>query len=143
MNFRQMLGRHAGVNTAAVAACVAAALVLTGCGAGNGAATAKSDAVTLTMWHYFTDRKDVMQKLADTYKKQTGVSVKMVLISSGDTLGQKFQAAAQANTLPDISAGWTGVGDKLAPYAKQGQVMNLAGQLDGADWSKNLTTSEI
>lgn len=149
MNFRQMMARRTGVSTAAVAAGVAMALAVAGCGTGTGTGTdtggaaAKSGGVTLTFWHYFTDRKDLLQTLADTYQKQTGVKVKMVLIASGDTLGQKFQAAAQAKTLPDISAGWTGVGDKLAPYAKQGQVMNLTGQLDGAAWSKNLTESEI
>ena len=143
MNFRQILTRRAGVNTAAVALCTGMAMLVAGCGTGTGVAPAKDSAVTLTFWHYFTDRKDLMTELAATYKKQTGVTVKMVLISSGDTLGQKFQAAAQAKTLPDISAGWTGVGDKLAPYAKQGQIMNLAGQLDGPDWSKNLTSAEI
>lgn len=142
MTFRQMTARRAG-RSAAIVACAAVAALVAGCGAGTGAPAAKDSAVTLTFWHYFTDRKDLMTKLADTYEKQTGVKVEMVLISSGDTLGQKFQAAAQAKTLPDISAAWAPVGDKLAPYAKQGQIMNLAGKLDGPEWSKNLTESEI
>ena len=142
MTFRQMTARRAG-RSAAIVACAAVAALVAGCGAGTGAPKAKDSAVTLTFWHYFTDRKDLMTKLADTYQKQTGVKVEMVLISSGDTLGQKFQAAAQAKTLPDISAAWAPVGDKLAPYAKQGQIMNLTGKLDGPEWSKNLTESEI
>jgi len=144
MNFRQMRARRGGMK-AVGAMGVAVALLAAACGTGTGADTgaAKSSGVTVTFWHYFTDRTALMEKLAASYEKQTGVKVKMVLISSGDTLGQKFQAAAQAKTLPDISASWTGVGDKLAPYAKQGIVMNLAGKLDGAEWSKNLTASEI
>jgi ABC-type glycerol-3-phosphate transport system substrate-binding protein len=146
MNFRQIVARHSGVKAAGVLA-VAIAVVVAGCGTGTGSGTdsasAKSSGATLTFWHYFTDRTDLMESLAATYQKQTGVKVKMVLISSGDTLGQKFQAAAQAKTLPDISAAWTGVGDKLAPYAKQGMIMNLKGELDGPEWSKNLTSSEI
>ena len=142
MMFRQRTARRAG-RSAAIVACAAVAALVAGCGAGTGAPAAKDSAVTLTFWHYFTDRKDLMTKLADTYEKQTGVKVEMVLISSGDTLGQKFQAAAQAKTLPDITAAWAPVGDKLAPYAKQGQIMNLAGKLDGPEWSKNLTESEI
>ena len=142
MNFRQMTARRAGVSSAIVA-CAAVVALVAGCGAGTGAPAVKDSAVTLTFWHYFTDRKDLMTKLADSYEKQTGVKVEMVLISSGDTLGQKFQAAAQAKTLPDITAAWAPVGDKLAPYAKQGQIMNLAGKLDGPEWSKNLTESEI
>ena len=141
MNFRQIRSRRVASKTAAIAMFTVSAVLLAGCGAGT--APTKAPGVTLTFWHYFTDRKVVMEQLATTYQKQTGVQVKMILISSGDTLGQKFQAAAQAKTLPDISAAWSGVGDKLAPYAKQGQIMNLTGQLDGPEWSKNLTASEL
>lgn len=98
---------------------------------------------TLVFWHYFTDRADLMDKLAQEYQQQTGVEVQMDLISSGDTLGQKFQAAAQAKTLPDITASWTGIGDKLAPYAKEGLVMNLQDELTTSSWKDNFTTAEI
>jgi ABC-type glycerol-3-phosphate transport system substrate-binding protein len=141
MKFKHMMASRIGV--AAVAVAVATSLLVAAGPAANGMVTAKSSGVKLTFWHYFTDRKGVMEKLAKMYQKQTGVTVKMILISSGDTLGQKFQAAAQAKRLPDMSAAWTGIGDKLAPYAKQGQVMNLSGQLDGPQWSKNLTSAEI
>jgi len=95
------------------------------------------------MWHYFTDRADLMTQLAAEYKQETGVTVNMELISSGDTLGQKFQAAAQANTLPDICAAWTGIGDGLAPYAKEGLIANLSGEMDTAPWSANFTPASI
>jgi ABC-type glycerol-3-phosphate transport system substrate-binding protein len=89
------------------------------------ASTPHKSHITLTFWHYFTDRADLFNTFAAEYKKQTGVTVKME-VYSGDVLGQKFQAAAQAHTLPDISAAWAGVGDETAPYAKEGIIMNLS-----------------
>ncbi|HEX2979424.1 MAG TPA: extracellular solute-binding protein [Anaerolineaceae bacterium] len=80
--------------------------------------------VELVFWHYFTDRADLFEQYAADYEAQTGVKVKMELYS-GDVLGQKFQAAAQAKTLPDISAAWVGIGEETAPYAKEGVIMNL------------------
>jgi ABC-type glycerol-3-phosphate transport system substrate-binding protein len=129
----------------AAAVCAALAAAAAGCGTGTGAGSsgASSGAVTLTFWHYFTDRAALMQKFAAEYQKQTGVKVNMVLISSGDTLGQKFQAAAQAHTLPDITAAWAGVGSDLAPYAKEGLIMNLNGLLNGPVWRKNVTSAEL
>lgn len=97
--------------------------------------------VTLTFWHYFTDRADLLNQLAAQYKKQTGVTVKMELVS-GDVLGQKFQAAAQAHTLPDISAAWTGIGAETAPYAKEGIIMNLSKPM-AAGWGKQFVKAYL
>jgi len=97
------------------------------------AAPAKSN-VTLTFWHYFTDRAPLFEEYAKEYQALTGVTVKMELVS-GDTLGQKFQAAAEAKTLPDIVAAWTGIGDVTAPYAKEGIILNLKPYMD-AGWGK-------
>ena len=96
---------------------------------------------TLTFWHYFADRTDLFQALATEYEAQTGVAVKLELLP-GDVLGQKFQAAAQANTLPDISASWTGIGDALAPYAKAGQIMNLQTAMD-AGWKNSFVKAQL
>lgn len=96
-------------------------------------APAKKD-VTLTFWHYFTDRAQLFEEYAKEYEALTGVKVKMEL-NSGDALGQKFQAAAEAKTLPDISAAWTGIGEGTAPYAKEGVILNLKEYMD-AGWGK-------
>jgi ABC-type glycerol-3-phosphate transport system substrate-binding protein len=96
--------------------------------------TAATSHVTLTFWHYFTDRAALFEQFAREYQQKTGVTVKMELVS-GDVLGQKFQAAAQANTLPDLSAAWAGIGDATAPYAKEGIIMNLTGPMSHG-WSK-------
>lgn len=97
--------------------------------------------VTLTFWHYFTDRAALFNTFAAEYKKQTGVTVKME-VYSGDVLGQKFQAAAQAHTLPDISAAWAGVGDVTAPYAKEGIIMNLSKPM-AKGWSKEFVKAYL
>jgi ABC-type glycerol-3-phosphate transport system substrate-binding protein len=115
----------------------------TGSAGSSAPTTAKSTGVTLTFWHYFTDRAPLFQKLAQEYQQQTGVKVNMELISSGDTLGQKFQAAAQAHTLPDITAAWAGIGDKLAPYAKQGLIADLSPAMQSDGWSKDFSDAEL
>lgn len=122
-------------------------ILLAACGApGSNTSTDTSQGgggsqTTLTFWHYFTDRAALLQQLADQYKQQTGVTVKMQLIP-GDTLGQKFQAAAQAKRLPDIAAAWTGVGEGLAPYAKQGAILNLQPHMSDG-WSNRFYPAHL
>lgn len=108
---------------------VAAALAMTACGVPGGSSTSTkgaqgSKAKTIVFWHYLTDREALLKQFAAQYKKKTGVTVKLSLLPT-DTLQQKFQAAVQAKTLPDLVASWTGAGDGLAPYAKQGVIANL------------------
>lgn len=133
-----MFTRTGRLRSAACAATIALSLALSACGTGGGIpkasgpgdtaaapnAEGKGAGVSLTMWHYWTDREPLMKELAAQYQAETGVEVRMELVP-GDTLGQKFQAAAQAGTLPDISASWTTIGDAVAPYAKEGKILNL------------------
>lgn len=119
---------------------IAVALVLTvaACGGPSSAPSDEAD-TELVFWHYFTDRADLLQQFADEYEAETGVSIDLVLVP-GDTLGQKFQAAAQAGTLPDLSAAWSGVGEETAPYAREGQIANLSEEMaDG--WSDRFDPS--
>jgi len=88
--------------------------------------------VTLTFWHYFTDRAPLMEQLAAAYEAETGVKVKMELLQT-DVLAQKFQASIQSGTAPDLVAAWAGIGDKTADYAKEGYIMNLQSYMD-AGW---------
>lgn len=114
---------------AATTGIVALALAVTGC-SGEPSETPKT---TLTFWHYWTDRADVLQDLATQYLEETGVEVKLELVP-GDAMGQKFQAAAQADKLPDIAASWEPAGEVLSVYANEGQLQNLSA-LDGSeDW---------
>lgn len=123
----------------AVAVLAVAALALTACSGGTGST---DDGETITFWHYFTDRADVLQQLADQYHEETGVTVELELVP-GDALGQKFQAAAQSDTLPDISAGWVGAGEVLAAYANDGSVLNLSELEDSEAWFERFVPSTI
>ena len=67
----------------AVAVLAVAALALTACSGGTGST---DDGETITFWHYFTDRADVLQQLADQYHEETGVTVELELVP-GDALG--------------------------------------------------------
>src|SRR5438045_2762657 len=120
-----MSTRQARVRATAVAAVLATGAMATACGTPGGAAAHHPAAAkTITFWHYLTDREALLQTMADQYKQQTGVTVKLTLLSP-DIEAQKFQAGVQANTLPDLVAAWAGPGDDTAPYAKQGIIYNL------------------
>lgn len=130
-----------GVLAVAAASIAVVALAVTGCSAG-GSANAEKPATTLTFWHYWTDRADVLQKLATQYKKETGVTVKLELVP-GDAIGQKFQAAAQANKLPDLVASWEPAGEVLSVYANEGKIMNLSKLSTTADWMKRFEPATV
>jgi len=121
----------------AAATIAAVALALTGCSLGG-----EKPATTITFWHYWTDRADVLQKLASQYQKETGVTVKLELVP-GDAMGQKFQAAAQANKLPDIAASWQPAGEVLSVYAKEGKIMNLSKLKTTGDWMKRFEPATV
>jgi len=78
----------------------------------------------LTFWHYFADRAQLFEDLAKDYEAKTGVHIELQLLQ-GDVLAQKFQAAAQSGTAPDVCAAWAGPNDRMAELAKQGNVLNL------------------
>lgn len=123
----------------ASAVTVALTVALAACSSGGGTAEAGK---TITFWHYWTDRAQVLEELATQYEEETGVEVKLELVP-GDALGQKFQAAAQADKLPDISAGWVGAGEVLAAYAVEGQVLNLSDLDESAEWFERFEPSTI
>jgi ABC-type glycerol-3-phosphate transport system substrate-binding protein len=118
---RTRRGRIGSVAIVAAAAVLAVGAVAATAG---GNSTHRSSGKTIVFWHYLTDREQLLQQLADQYKKQTGVTVKLSLLSP-DIEAQKFQASVQAHTLPDVVAAWKGPGEDTAPYAKQGIILNL------------------
>ncbi len=90
----------------------------------SGCAGAPEDPNTLTVWHWMTDRHDVLVQLAEQYKVQTGITVDFQLFAPSDVYSQKVIAAAQAHILPDIF----GILDKksvFADFIKSGFVANL------------------
>lgn len=90
--------------------------------------------VTLTYWTYYTDRFPLFEQYGKDYEALTGVKVNFELIP-GDTLGQKFTAASESGTMPDIVSTWVGIGEGTAPFAKEGKILNLTSYMDDG-WGK-------
>src|SRR5207302_7419302 len=86
---RGRLGAIAVATTAIAALAIGAAVAAAG-------VKHRSDGKTIVFWHYLTDREQLLQQLADQYKKETGVTVQLTLLSP-DIEAQKFQAGVQAN----------------------------------------------
>lgn len=100
------------------------------------AKTAKAPETTLVFWHWWTDYQPFFEEIAERYRMETGVKVEFQLISSaGSDYLTKLQAAAQANTLPDL-VGMTDNPELLARYAKADRLMELTRELkaDNMAW---------
>lgn len=81
--------------------------------------------VTLTVWHWWTDKQVQFEKLAAEYERQTGV--KVIFDASSPNQGvyyTKMQAAAIANVLPDM-IGIAGGDEFLARYILAGKIAEL------------------
>src|SRR5437764_12152698 len=94
-SFRSVLPRRAGV-------ILAVALIAFGSGQvpsplHSQHALAKSH-VTLTFWHYFTDRAGLFQQFANQYPKKTGVKANMEFFA-GYNHCTKYQAAAESQAI--------------------------------------------
>ncbi len=109
-------------------------LNLVGCGQAQTPTVSEEKPVTLTYWTYYTDRFPLFEQYGKDYEALTGVKVKFELLPQ-DTLGQKFTAASEAGTLPDIVSTWVGIGEGIAPFAKEGKILNLKPYMD-AGWGK-------
>ncbi len=117
-----------------------AALILTAFGCGQ----AGKSADQIEVWHWMTDRQDVLETLAGKYEEETGIKVKLSLFAPSDAYSQKIIAAAQANVLPDIY----GILDKKAiigSFIKAGYVADLTAEFQANDgaWEKSLFTKAL
>jgi ABC-type glycerol-3-phosphate transport system substrate-binding protein len=107
--------------------------------AAAGCADVKRPSDRVEVWHWMTDRQDVLDELARQYEVQTGIKIKLELFAPSDTYIRKITAAAQGNALPEIY----GVLDKKAIFAsfiKAGLVFDLTPEFtaDGGAWEKSL-----
>ena len=81
----------------AVLLCILLVLPVFGC--------SKKDEVKcpkIIVWHWMSDRIDVLEELAKEYKKATAVDVKYELYAPTPAYTSKIRVAAQASKLPDI-----------------------------------------
>jgi raffinose/stachyose/melibiose transport system substrate-binding protein len=110
----------------------------------TGCSKPPADPNKLLLWHWMTDRDDAFKKLAEEYKKQTGIEVTVQLFAPSDAYSQKVIAAAQANVLPDIY----GVLDKksiFADFIKAGLVSDLTDDFkaDNGAWENSLSPKAL
>ncbi|MGD0335581.1 MAG: extracellular solute-binding protein [Candidatus Omnitrophota bacterium] len=107
--------------------------LLTGCNAKKG-----KRPVTLTVWHWMTDREPVFQELASRYEAKTGVKIDFQLYAPSDAYSQKVRAAAQGENLPDIF-GILGEKRDFASFIKAGHILDLTTYMEAnnAEWKNN------
>jgi ABC-type glycerol-3-phosphate transport system substrate-binding protein len=116
------------------------AIFLIGCSAkpvGKGA-------VTITVWHWMTDRENAFQELARRYQAQTQVKVDFQLYAPSDAYSQKVRAAAQGATLPDIF-GVLGEKRDFASFIKAGHILGLSPYMDAdaGAWRKSFFSQAL
>ncbi len=104
---------------------------LTGCGCGGTKPAGKTPAVTITVWHWMTDREPAFRELAGRYEQKTGIKVNFELYAPSDAYSQKVRAAAHGDNLPDI---FSVLGEKrdFASFIKAGHILNLMPYMDEA-----------
>jgi len=80
--------------------------------------------LTITVWHWMTDREPAFQELAKRYEAKTCIKIDFQLYAPSDAYTQKVRAAAQGENLPDIF----GILDKksdFASFVKAGHILDL------------------
>lgn len=103
---------------------------LAGCGCSGGSKPAgKTHAVTITIWHWMTDRGPALKELARRYEEKTGMKVNFELYAPSDAYSQKVRAAAHGDNLPDIF-GVLGEKRDFASFIKAGHILNLLPYMD-------------
>jgi len=102
-------------------------LAITGCGVKK-----DSSKVTLSVWHWMTDREAALQELAKRYEAKTGVKVNFELYAPSDAYSQKVRAAAQGANLPDVF-GILGEKRDFASFIKAGFILDLTPYMEEND----------
>ena len=113
-------------------------------GFGSGCTTAKNTpkadpSKTIVMWHWLTDKEDVLNDLAREFYEKTGIYVKMEVFAPSEAYNQKIIASAQTNTLPEIY-GILGSKRDFANFVKAGHVLKLDKYMDADNqkWRKRI-----
>lgn len=99
----------------------------------------KTQANSIKVWHWMSDREGAFLELAKIYEKETGVKVNFELYAPSDSYSQKVRAAAQTNTLPDIF-GILGEKRDFASFVKSGYVYDFTEEMDFSNgaWKNKL-----
>ncbi|GIG43823.1 hypothetical protein Dsi01nite_018640 [Dactylosporangium siamense] len=114
----------------ALAVLVTLALGATTAACGGDSDSASSSGKTLTMWTFKQSHVKALQKVAEGFQKETGISVKVEAYGPDDAYVTKVQAAAQTKDLPDLFEVHT-TGDDFA-FGGAGLLTDLAKDVDDA-----------
>ncbi|WP_158290886.1 ABC transporter substrate-binding protein [Kribbella antiqua] len=110
--------------------------VLTGCSKDS---SSGGGSTSLTFMNQSRGQVKALEKLVETYQKQTGV--KVVIDSPGPSnFPAKLQAKSQSGDMPDIYSTLTL--SEMIPYYKAGWALNLEPQLTGA-WKPNFSPTAL
>jgi multiple sugar transport system substrate-binding protein len=104
-----------------------AAATTAACGGDEGDA---SSGKTLVMWTFKQSHVKALQKVADGFAKESGITIKVEAYGPDDVFVTKVQSAAQTNNLPDLLEVHTN-GDDLA-FGAPGLLTDLAKDVDDA-----------
>lgn len=83
-----------------------------------------TDAQSVRIWHWMTDREEAFHALAKQYQEETGVPIRFELYAPSDLYVQKVRAAAQTDGLPDVY-GVLGELKDLASFINADHVLRL------------------
>lgn len=83
----------------------------------------------ITVWHWMSDRENVLLEFARKYESETGIKINFELYAPSDAYTQKIRAAAQTTTLPDIF-GILGEKRDFASFINAGHIYNLTDKMD-------------
>ncbi|MGI5237770.1 ABC transporter substrate-binding protein [Dactylosporangium sp. CA-139066] len=118
----------------ALAVLITLALGASAAACGGGDDKSGGDSKTLTMWTFKQSHVKALQKVADSFAKETGITVKVEAYGPDDAFVTKVQAAAQTKNLPDLLEVHTN-GDDLT-FGGAGLLSDLAKDADDA-WLAN------
>ena len=111
-------------------------ILVAGCAkAPEGAAPTKQ----IVLWHWLTDRGDVLNEFALKYQELSGVKVRCELYAPSDAYSQKIMASGQAKALPDIY-GILGEKRIFAAFIQAGHIADLTLRMEynNSAWKNKL-----
>jgi len=114
----------------ALAVLVALAMTATTAACGGDSDSDSSSGKTLTMWTFKQSHVKALQKVAEGFAQETGITVKVEAYGPDDVYVTKVQAAAQTKNLPDLFEVHT-TGDDFA-WGGAGLLTDLAKDVDDA-----------
>lgn len=100
-----------------------------------------AEQVKLVYWHYFTDRHDILKKIALDFEKETGIQVEVVNYGPPEAYDRKLSAAARAQSLPDLITITLNIVNYTA-YVRGGHFLDFTPYMDKA-WKDTIPANYL